>query len=407
MFNLSTQQGIYMISRRLVLAALVASISFGANAGVTVSPMAGFHWFDSDWNKVENDVNLGLGAGYRFDNGFGVELDYQQTESRFMAGAPRVATFDVTNNLLSVNGYYAFAPQNTVQPFILLGAGQGKIRAHGQGVATDTIGNLGLGAFIKLQDNLSFRTELRGVYNHDESNIDTLALVGLQVDFGSKAKPVPIVEPTPITPEPFAPVIPVVVVPADDDKDGVINEQDKCSNTPQGVVVDSVGCPIDSDKDGVADYLDQCADTPLEALVDEKGCPKTLTEAIKEEIKVTFDTSKAIIKDEFKSEVAKVATLAKQYPTAQIEIQGYTDSSGRAANNKVLSQARADAVKDLLINGYGVDASRIVANGYGSANPIADNKTVVGRAQNRRVIAVLSAERTKIEMKTPKAKSKR
>jgi OOP family OmpA-OmpF porin len=103
--------------------------------------------------------------------------------------------------------------------------------------------------------------------------------------------------------------------------------------------------------------------------------------------------------------VAKVATLAKQYPTAQIEIQGYTDSSGRAANNKVLSQARADAVKDLLINGYGVEAARIVANGYGSANPIADNKTVAGRAQNRRVIAVLSAERTKIEMK--KAKSKR
>lgn len=387
-----------MTSTRLLLAALIAGASLGANAGVTVSPMAGFHWFDSDWNKIENDVNLGLGIGYRFDNGFGVELDGQQTKTRLLVGSPRVATNKVTNDILSVNGYYSFVPQNTVQPFVLLGAGQGKISS----VSTDTVINLGMGTFVKLQENLSFRAEVRGVYNTDHSNVDTLALVGLQVDFGSKAKPVAVVEPTPIA-VPFAPI---VVVPVDDDKDGIINEQDNCPNTPQGVTVDSVGCPIDTDQDGVADYLDQCADTPLGALVDEKGCSKTLTEAIKEEIKVTFDTNKAIIKDEFKSEVAKVATLAKQYPTAQIEIQGYTDSSGRAANNQVLSQARADAVKDLLINGFNIDATRITANGYGSANPVADNKTVEGRAQNRRVIGVLSAETTKIIMVKPKAKRK-
>lgn len=387
-----------MTSTRLLLAALIACASLGANAGVTVSPMAGFHWFDSDWNKIENDVNVGLGIGYRFDNGFGVELDGQQTKTGLLTGSPRVANGKVSNDILSINGYYTFAPQNTVQPFILLGAGQSKI----SGVSTDTVANLGLGTFVKLQDNLSFRAEVRGVYNSDQSNVDTLALVGLQVDFGSKAKPAPIVEPTPV----LVPFAPVVVVPADDDKDGIINEQDNCPNTPQGVTVDNVGCPIDTDQDGVADYLDQCADTPLGALVDEKGCTKTLTEAIKEEIKVTFDTNKAIIKDEFKSEVAKVATLAKQYPTAQIEIQGYTDSSGRAANNQVLSQARADAVKDLLINGYSIEATRIAANGYGSANPVADNKTVEGRAQNRRVIGVLSAETTKIIMVKPKAKRK-
>ena len=199
-------------------------------------------------------------VGYGFNNGFGVELDGQQTKTGLLTGSPRVANGKVSNDILSINGYYTFAPQNTVQPFILLGAGQSKI----SGVSTDTVANLGLGTFVKLQDNLSFRAEVRGVYNSDQSNVDTLALVGLQVDFGSKAKPAPIVEPTPV----LVPFAPVVVVPADDDKDGIINEQDNCPNTPQGVTVDNVGCPIDTDQDGVADYLDQCADTPLGALVD-------------------------------------------------------------------------------------------------------------------------------------------
>ena len=67
-----------------------------------------------------------------------------------------------------------------------------------------------------------------------------------------------------------------------------------------------------------------------------------------------------------------------------IEVEGHTDNVGKAEVNKKLSQKRADAVKDYLIK-KGIEADRLSAIGYGSEQPIADNKTKEGRAQNRRV----------------------
>jgi OOP family OmpA-OmpF porin len=72
------------------------------------------------------------------------------------------------------------------------------------------------------------------------------------------------------------------------------------------------------------------------------------------------------------------------YPDVAVEIRGYTDSSGSDALNLRLSQERADAVKTYLVE-RGVDASRLVAKGYGEADPIANNDTPEGRTQNRRV----------------------
>jgi OOP family OmpA-OmpF porin len=67
-----------------------------------------------------------------------------------------------------------------------------------------------------------------------------------------------------------------------------------------------------------------------------------------------------------------------------VEIRGYTDSVGPASYNLELSQRRAEAVKQYLVNA-GIDPSRLVAKGYGEADPIASNKTPEGRAQNRRI----------------------
>ena len=67
-----------------------------------------------------------------------------------------------------------------------------------------------------------------------------------------------------------------------------------------------------------------------------------------------------------------------------LEIAGYTDNSGDAAANVTLSQARADAVRNVLIQA-GVDPAALVAKGYGSANPIASNDLLEGRFKNRRI----------------------
>ncbi|QKQ28084.1 thrombospondin type 3 repeat-containing protein [Candidatus Reidiella endopervernicosa] len=58
----------------------------------------------------------------------------------------------------------------------------------------------------------------------------------------------------------------------DSDGDGVLDDKDRCPDTPKGVAVDAVGCPLDSDGDGVVDMHDQCPDTPKGAAVDTKGC---------------------------------------------------------------------------------------------------------------------------------------
>ena len=67
-----------------------------------------------------------------------------------------------------------------------------------------------------------------------------------------------------------------------------------------------------------------------------------------------------------------------------LEIAGYTDNTGNAADNVTLSQARAEAVRDAFIK-LGVNADMLVAKGYGSADPIASNDTVEGRLKNRRI----------------------
>lgn len=83
-------------------------------------------------------------------------------------------------------------------------------------------------------------------------------------------------------------------------------------------------------------------------------------------------------------ELNRTAALLKKYPENSITINGYTDSTGNAAYNVDLSQRRAKAVADALIE-RGVPASQVSYHGFGAANPVAPNNTAAGRAKNRRV----------------------
>jgi outer membrane protein OmpA-like peptidoglycan-associated protein len=98
-------------------------------------------------------------------------------------------------------------------------------------------------------------------------------------------------------------------------------------------------------------------------------------------------------------ELDDIVAFAKKYPDAVLELIGYTDITGTARNNQKLSLARAESVKKYLIK-KGVPASRISTRGKGSADPIADNKTKEGRAQNRRVeIHSVIKEKKKVRVK--------
>ena len=95
-----------------------------------------------------------------------------------------------------------------------------------------------------------------------------------------------------------------------------------------------------------------------------------------------FKTNGYVLNHTADDRLMQVVDFSKKHPTANINVAGYTDSTGSKATNLKLSQNRANVVKKFLVQ-HGVDANRIQTVGYGSENPVASNKTAAGRAMNR------------------------
>jgi outer membrane protein OmpA-like peptidoglycan-associated protein len=101
---------------------------------------------------------------------------------------------------------------------------------------------------------------------------------------------------------------------------------------------------------------------------------------------VNFDTGKASIRPESLPQLDGVVEYMTHKPKVRIEISGHTDNVGKPANNKALSQRRAEACREYLIK-KGIDGSRVEAVGYGDELPIASNEQEDGRQKNRRIEA--------------------
>ena len=99
---------------------------------------------------------------------------------------------------------------------------------------------------------------------------------------------------------------------------------------------------------------------------------------------VTFDTDSTVVRPGLYNEIDRIAQVMVQYPETQIFVQGHTDSTGAAEYNQRLSERRAEAVRNLLLQ-RGVSADRVTAMGYGERMPVATNATPEGRQMNRRV----------------------
>jgi outer membrane protein OmpA-like peptidoglycan-associated protein len=117
---------------------------------------------------------------------------------------------------------------------------------------------------------------------------------------------------------------------------------------------------------------------------------------------VLFATAQFNLKPEAREKLAKVSGILLSYPGLAVQVEGYTDNVGGDEYNLTLSQQRGDAVRDYLIS-QGVGAANITATGYGKTNPIADNATAAGRAQNRRVNLVVSGTAIGVQKSQPAA----
>ncbi len=107
---------------------------------------------------------------------------------------------------------------------------------------------------------------------------------------------------------------------------------------------------------------------------------------------IHFDTGKAVVKPQYCNEVKRAAEFLKKNPDATALIEGHTDNVGTEAFNAKLSQRRAEAVANILVQKYGVGKSQIKTAWYGFKKPVADNKTADGRQKNRRVEAVFETK---------------
>jgi outer membrane protein OmpA-like peptidoglycan-associated protein len=104
---------------------------------------------------------------------------------------------------------------------------------------------------------------------------------------------------------------------------------------------------------------------------------------------VLFDTGAATLKPGAATTIDRLAQFMRDYPERSVRIEGHTDSAGSDETNQSLSERRAQAVRDALLE-RGLAAERIATLGYGEARPIAGNDSAGGRQQNRRVEIVLS-----------------
>ena len=137
--------------------------------------------------------------------------------------------------------------------------------------------------------------------------------------------------------------------------------------------------PGDSDGDGVTDDLDLCPGTPKGVAVGERGC-WALTNSL------LFDFDSAVVKKEGYAMLDYTKQAFDGYPDMKVEIVGHTDSTGPENYNQILSERRAKAVMNYLVNSVGIAANRLTAIGVGEINPDFPNDTKENRAKNRRVV---------------------
>lgn len=326
--------------------------------------------FDDDMLGLQPEDELGyrLYGGARFGDHWGLELVYDQvsTETDF-------AGMDLDLSQYYLSGLYHFMVEGAAQPYLSLGWGQNEFELEaGEGETTAT--NLGLGIKWMMANHWILRPSMNYFVNTElDDNHMTFGLT-LAYTWG-EAKP----------------MTAKVAAPADADGDGVADSADRCPRTAPGTAVDAMGCELDSDNDGVFDSIDACPATAARIKVDARGCPLKLSETVSIDLQVNFDSNSDRVKPEFYNEIRKVADFLAQYAGTKVVIEGHTDSSGAAAYNKDLSQRRADAVANALVEQFGIARSRVSAVGYGEEQPIASEATAAGRLANRRVVAKVSA----------------
>jgi outer membrane protein OmpA-like peptidoglycan-associated protein len=171
----------------------------------------------------------------------------------------------------------------------------------------------------------------------------------------------------------------------DADGDGVADKDDNCPSVKGDKA--NGGCPWpDTDGDKVLDKDDKCP--TVAGTVANNGCPEVSDDTMKKlndyGKTILFNSGKSSFQKQTMPVLQAITAILKEYPTAKFSLEGHTDNTGSDALNQTLSEERAAAVKNFLVEN-GIDASRLSSKGFGESAPVDSNKTAKGKANNRRV----------------------
>ena len=372
--------------------------------GFFVSPMATFFSPDSD-RDLDTGAGATIGFGYRF-GGIALEL------------APHFIDVDQE---MGAGGSSAEFSGGTIDALLFFGDEQPRwFGIFGLGYTeVDGQANLGGGSFDGETVDLGFgyiypmsfgrydfglRAEVRArqvdtdvesaPLGTQSSYVDALANVGLFLPIGNR--------PTPPPPPP--PPVVAVVEPAAMCSDGIDNDNDGLIDYPNDKGCDSASdndeqtymCSdgIDNDGDGEVDLNDVGCDGPTDndetnpcrepvagEALDLSGCGTGDVLVLRG---VNFEFDRSALTANAKTILDGVARALEQHPRIKVELAGHTDALGGEKYNQRLSEQRAKSVSAYLRD-KGIAAERMVAVGFGEAEPVASNETDAGREENRRV----------------------
>jgi len=349
-----------------------------------------------DARTIENELGISVGmtsinndSGSRFKN-YGMGINYQLDKyvlmPRFDLDYVKISDFldsKVTSLFKgSINGLYEFGNRTDFNPYILGGFGYEKV--------LDDIDN-SFESHPFVQGGMGLRYKLKGGYKAQVEG-KMLQIIGgnnenneVIVNFGMSFPIRYIVLPKRKKRAVHKKIIrrPVVI------HRRVVTPH-RPQPTPKHIIqksFDNHECPIkilvsDRDRDGVADRFDQCPNTPCDFLIDSYGCPVKMT------LRINFAVNSAIVDNYAVPKIDNFAKFLLRNRGSRVIIQGHTDSSGDSIHNIVLSEQRARAVANRLLE-LGVSPSRITVVGKGESMPIASNSTREGKRLNRRIEAIL------------------
>ena len=387
------------MKKLLVLSAIAAALSANVQAQEQNKDnekwVAGFvEYYSTDQsetgfpNYLDNGTGFGAEFGFKFSPEWAARLEVSHLN---IDASPS----DKSGNRVGVDALY-FLPNDLLYVF-----GGAKITNI---IDSELVGNVGLGKHWDLNDNLKIITEVAAYQIIDGGDTHMGYKLGLAYTFGGST---------------------VSSLPKDSDNDGVLNNVDQCANTPAGTQVDNVGCAIDADSDGVLnaidmcpdtpagtkvgakgcslvldtdqdgilDEQDKCADTPMSDKVDANGCSVFVEEEVSTNIKVLFGNNSSVISNPDDAQFQEFADFMQRFPSTDTVIEGHASAPGNADYNMVVSQKRANAVRTLLIEKYGIKAERLTAVGFGETQLLDTSNTLKANKANRRITAKVSASK--------------